>query len=170
MNFNGKYGYCDRGGITVIPAQFDSASIFSEGLAAVRVNGKDGLSMPTARWSSLQLSIKRSIFLNGRAAVQKGKQVGLHRSGRQAGHRCRLPVHLCLYRRAGGGICGKGQEGAKAGYIDEKGKFVIKPQFDDAAQFSEGLAAVKVGSKYGYIDKTGKMVIPAQFYRGRHVS
>jgi len=31
VNFNGKYGYCDKGGIMVIPAQFDSASIFSDG-------------------------------------------------------------------------------------------------------------------------------------------
>ncbi|MFZ2949384.1 MAG: WG repeat-containing protein, partial [Desulfuromonadaceae bacterium] len=42
VKFNGKYGYCDRGGTTVIPPQFDSASLFSEGLAAVHVNGKNG--------------------------------------------------------------------------------------------------------------------------------
>ena len=27
VKFNGKYGYCDRGGTTVIPPQFDSASM-----------------------------------------------------------------------------------------------------------------------------------------------
>ncbi|MDR3581344.1 MAG: WG repeat-containing protein [Oryzomonas sp.] len=48
---------------------------------------------------------------------------------------------------------------AKAGFIDDKGKFIIKPQFDDASQFSEGFAAVNVGKNRGYIDKNGIMVI-----------
>ena len=32
-------------------------------------------------------------------------------------------------------------------------EYVIKPQFDDAWSFSEGLAPVKIGDKYGYISK-----------------
>lgn len=51
----------------------------------------------------------------------------------------------------------------KWGYIDETGKFVIKPQFEKAERFSEGFAAVKVGDKFGYIDKTGKFIINPQF-------
>lgn len=35
----------------------------------------------------------------------------------------------------------------------------IKPQYDDAKGFSEGLAAVKLGDKWGYIDETGQVVI-----------
>src|SRR5580704_212376 len=42
---------------------------------------------------------------------------------------------------------------------DQTVRFVIKPQFDEADSFSEGLAAVRVGAKYGYIDKQGKIVI-----------
>jgi hypothetical protein len=57
----------------------------------------------------------------------------------------------------------------KLGFIDETGKEVIAPQFDDLKnlepfpQFSEGLAAVAVNSNWGYIDRTGKFVIPPQF-------
>src|SRR5579862_394911 len=47
----------------------------------------------------------------------------------------------------------------KWGYIDEKGKIVIEPTFESAANFTEGLAAVKANGKYGYIDRTGKFVI-----------
>ncbi|HIK33557.1 MAG TPA: WG repeat-containing protein [Oscillatoriales cyanobacterium M4454_W2019_049] len=49
------------------------------------------------------------------------------------------------------------------GYIDPTGHLAIAHQFDDAKEFSEGLAAVKQGSKWGYIDRTGKLVIPYQF-------
>ena len=55
--------------------------------------------------------------------------------------------------------------GFKWGYLDEKGKFAVEPQFSDARPFSEGLAAVRGAytSKYGYIDHAGKFVISPQF-------
>jgi len=40
---------------------------------------------------------------------------------------------------------------------------VIPPQFDDAHQFYEGLASVKINGKWGLIDKTGKTIISPQF-------
>ncbi|MDR3219473.1 MAG: WG repeat-containing protein [Dysgonamonadaceae bacterium] len=56
---------------------------------------------------------------------------------------------------------------AKYGYADEKGNIVIKPQFDKAQNFSEGLAAVcfkeNYIEKWGFIDLTGKLVIPATY-------
>ena len=70
----------------------------------------------------------------------------------------------------------------KWGFVDQTGKLVIEAKFEDAGDFSEGLAPVKVSSaettwcppdpsgsrsgftmKWGYIDKTGELVIPAQF-------
>jgi len=38
-----------------------------------------------------------------------------------------------------------------------------KPQFDDARNFSEGLASVEIGDKWGFINKAGVMVIKPQF-------
>ncbi len=51
----------------------------------------------------------------------------------------------------------------KWGYVDKTGKIIIEPKFDDADEFSEGLANVTIGKKYGYIDKSGKIVITPQF-------
>jgi hypothetical protein len=55
----------------------------------------------------------------------------------------------------------------KYGYADAKGIIVIKPLYDKALSFSEGLAAVMTKDgyteKWGFIDLTGKMVIPATY-------
>ena len=51
----------------------------------------------------------------------------------------------------------------KYGFLDISGKPVIAATYDDASDFSNGLAVVKVGTEYGYIDKTNKVAIEPQF-------
>lgn len=55
------------------------------------------------------------------------------------------------------------QVSEKWGYIDKNGKMVIKPEYDKAERFSEGLAAVAINGKWGYIDKLGKFVLEPRF-------
>jgi hypothetical protein len=49
--------------------------------------------------------------------------------------------------------------GGNFGYVDQQGAPVIYPQFAEARNFSEGLAAVRVVEKWGYINATGEHVI-----------
>lgn len=61
----------------------------------------------------------------------------------------------------------------KRGYIDANGRIVIKPQFDGASPFSEGLAVVATsenGYAEGYIDLTGKEIIKPQFDKATEFS
>jgi hypothetical protein len=56
----------------------------------------------------------------------------------------------------------------KRGYIDQNGKIVIRPQFEGASDFSEGLAVISTSkngykNKKGYIDESGSIVIPPEF-------
>ncbi len=51
----------------------------------------------------------------------------------------------------------------KYGYINAKGKIIADAIYDRAGDFSDGLAAVRVGEKWGYINKKGKMVIKPKF-------
>jgi len=53
--------------------------------------------------------------------------------------------------------------GGRSGYIDSTGKTIILLCFDEAGQFSEGLAVVQIRGRYGYIDTTGTVVIEPQF-------
>ena len=43
------------------------------------------------------------------------------------------------------------------------GNWVIKPQFEDAKSFSEGVAGVMINGLYGYIDKNGEFFRKPQF-------
>lgn len=52
----------------------------------------------------------------------------------------------------------------KWAYIDEADSFVIKPFLcQEAMEFYDGVAAVKVDDKWGFIDKSGKFIIPPKY-------
>jgi hypothetical protein len=51
------------------------------------------------------------------------------------------------------------------GFVNTDGEEVIPAKYEDANNFSEGLAAVKVDGLWGFIDTTGEMVIEPQFER-----
>jgi hypothetical protein len=55
------------------------------------------------------------------------------------------------------------QQGDKVGFVDEHGQFKIKPAFDDALPFFEGMAAVKIKEKWGFVNTDGRLVIDARF-------
>lgn len=59
------------------------------------------------------------------------------------------PGHLFLIQKEG-----------KWGYIDQAGRIAIKPVFEQALDFSDGMAAVREGKNWGYIDSSGKIAVP----------
>ena len=56
-------------------------------------------------------------------------------------------------------------QGGSFGYIDNKGKYIINPQFKSSNDFAlNGLAAVEHSDgKWGFINKDGKYEINPQF-------
>ncbi|WP_353215904.1 WG repeat-containing protein [Salinisphaera hydrothermalis] len=63
------------------------------------------------------------------------------------------------------------------GFLDPRGHYVVKPQYDEAGNFHDGRAAVarqevhdKVVEKWGYVDRNGKTVIDLQYARAHAFS
>nr|WP_315103469.1 WG repeat-containing protein [uncultured Catonella sp.] len=51
----------------------------------------------------------------------------------------------------------------KYGYIDEAGKEIVEPKYDDVDEFKEGIARVKKDGKYSIIDKKGEIVFSLKY-------
>jgi WG containing repeat len=150
------------------------AHSFSEGFAWIQANGTYCLIDKTPKiFLSPPLVIAEDVrdFREGMTAVKltDGPWVYIGR----AGETMFLPPYAVL-----GPFEGFFSEGMavlrrtmdeKYGFIDKaydafkNDKFVIEPQFEDAYNFCEGLAPVKINGKWGYIDKTGKFAIKPQF-------
>jgi hypothetical protein len=74
-----------------------------------------------------------------------------------------LSLFLCISTSANAQKLYRDKPFDKYGFTNVFGKFVIKPQFDYALPFSEGLAGVKLNNKYGYINKSGQFICEPQF-------
>lgn len=160
---NGKYGYIDKTGRLAVPAQFDDARAFAEGLAPVQSQQKWGYIDQNGRLAIPQQYDTASPFSQGLALVGVGPKLGyIGRDGRF--------VVNPQYDQAGafGDGLAPVQVAGRWGYINKDGKFPIDLQFDDAGAFSEGLAPVRFSTVYGYIDRKGKLAInPAYLSAGR---
>jgi HEAT repeat protein len=128
-----KGGYIDKTGKYVIPPQFDGVWNFSEGLARVRVAGQTMSEVP-----------EQMKFIN-----KQGKIVFTVTNGEWADEFSEGLANVSIRKGVGEEIWG---------YIDHTGQFVIKPQFQQAKPFYNGLAQVVVDNKLAYIDKTGRFV------------
>ncbi len=75
-------------------------------------------------------------------------------------------IFLCLLlaaSAAGQELKPKQDTSGKWGYVDAQGNTVIPYQYDDAGNFRENVAWVKLNFEYGYINQQGKMVIPCRY-------
>lgn len=158
------YGFVDTNGRTIVKAQYNEVKPFSEGLAAVRKGSLWGFIDKKGK-VVVKPQYERVIegFSGGLAAVRKagGKWTYIDKTGKTRITAAYDEVHefkngmAVVWKRSGATYLG--------GFIDLKGKEVVKPQYAMVNVFSEGLAPVMKNGKWGYIDKKGKSVIKPQF-------
>jgi hypothetical protein len=186
----GKWGYKDASGVYRIQPQFDAAMRFSEGLAAVALHKKVGYIDTIGTMVISPQFVDGEAFHEGLALVYTTWGVNIFGTEgwdlfRRAGYIDRAGKIVIQPRLAENardfsegvaafqpGLASPGN--AKWGYLDKAGEWAIKPRFEIASDFSEGLAAVKVSVgketgqeeptyKWGYIDHSGNFAIAPQF-------
>jgi hypothetical protein len=186
------YGFINSSGMCVIPPAFEKTRSFSEGLCAVRVNKKWGFINKRGEMVIKPKFSKVMDFSEGLAAVREGAVWGyLDRAGNylvkpskwlaagsfknglaivvdgtRQGIIYRSGEYICrdldsVGPLANGFYCIK--KGGLYGFIRQDGRAFIEPKYEDASDFSEGLAAVAQSKKWGYIDTSFKTVIAPRF-------
>ncbi|MDY7013649.1 MAG: WG repeat-containing protein [Cyanobacteriota bacterium] len=167
---NGKIGYIDARGQTVIPPQFDAARTFTEERAAVAIGSGE-----TAEWGYIDLQgnfvvapqfAEVADFSEGLAATSlDGQTFGfIDLAGQEA-----IAPQFDAVLPFSEDLAAVYRDG-EWGYIDQTGTVVIPFQFTAAASFRDGLARVEEGGKFGFIDRAGMQAIAPQFSAARDFS
>ena len=171
-----KWGYITTTGDIAIAPTFDGASSFHDGLAAVKVDWARGYIDHSGNFVIKPIFEAAEDFHDGLAIVKiDGELHCIDKYGNnhdddieshmpeqafESGYNPQYELHDGLVRFV---------ENQKFGYKDKEGNVIIKPQYFEAADFSEGLACVKKGKtgSWGYIDTSGKTVITPDFKQAK---
>jgi hypothetical protein len=154
-----KAGFIDLAGRMVIDPDFEDAREFREGIATVKSNGKWGgidltgnLVVPCRSSAPLRFSEGRTTFLEGglRGVLAADGTVVVRPRYRTISDFS----DSAAYVRDANDLYG---------YIDLNGSEKVPPFFENASQFSGGLAPVKLGGKWGYIDIEARFAIEPTF-------
>jgi len=161
-----RLGYIDETGLVVIPARFESADHFSEGLAPVRGEYTDGYQY---------INAKAGRRIRYGYIDRAGKPVIAHAFfSAQSFHQGLAFVIEPQFVNAeafSDGLALVQDVVGRRGYTDKSGQWAVPPSFLEEAQpFAEGLALVKLNGRYGFVDKTGRFAIPPRCFRAESSS
>lgn len=138
----GKRGYINtQTGRIIIPAQYDRAWNFSEGLAAVVKEGEVS-------------------FINEQGEQAFPKTFPLHYDDSQANY-------AFMFHR---GLCAMITPDHKWGMINARGEWVVKPIYSRIDKPRFGYRIVSNGHHYGLLRSTGETVLPTEYDIIRHSS
>lgn len=152
----GKWGYEDRDGNIVIPAEYDEAGDFIKGLAIVKKDGKWGVITPTGKEIYKCLYDTIAPFSDNNIALAAIDQSWYYLNAN--GKVQSLPSDLTFYSYHNGlAKVKKVTRGhAHYGYVDTKGYFVIDPIFEQASDFFGENAFVTLNGKHYSINNKGR--------------
>lgn len=153
-----KCGLMDSTGATVLEAKYeqlgrssDEIVAFAEGNRWGLIDIKGSVIHPPAFTKVLEME-------DGPVIVRQGILHGVLRRDGSVSCECRFAE---LGAFSGGLAPAQVDWGAKYGFVDCEGHFVIEARFESAEPFSEGRAAVRDSEdRYGFIDSDGATRVP----------
>ena len=173
QSINGGFGFIDETGSWAIDPEYEKASAFSEGLAAVKKNGLWGYIDKSGRFIIDPQYAYAMPFSDEMAPVyiQSGDIMEEWFIDKSGNKQFRLTLREGdWYDDFHEGLL-KAYKGGKYGYFNKHGETVIPFQFDYATSFDHGLAVVgnkgNIASgwddKYGVIDTNGKAIVSLKY-------
>lgn len=160
---NQKEGFIDGTGKIIVPAEYSTVGMFSEGLAAVKKNGKCGF-INTLGEVVIPLSYDIVFwpFCEGMAKVRVNSENWCGFIDKKGDRALTLNWYdgFWHYFSEGRLIVRKNES---QGVISKlSGKEIVAPgKYEDISPFSEGMARVATfDRRYGFIDRFGKEIVP----------
>jgi hypothetical protein len=156
-----KAGYLDKTGKEAIPAQFESANSFSQGLAAVKMNGKWGFIDKTGAFilKPIYDNIVVSFLKINNQAVALVEIDGVYKYINKSGTEVTEPQ----IEIAANELRPFSDNKFTWGYKDVNEKIIVPAIYDCARSFSGGYGVIGNKEKYGLINALGKIVMPITF-------
>ncbi|WP_371363230.1 hypothetical protein SRRS_41730 [Sporomusa rhizae] len=128
VSLGGKVGFIDKAGTVVIPTQYQSASDFKEGLAAIESKDDYGY-INKAGKKVVDPKYEMALpFKNGVAAVSMKDQFGYNRYGLINNQGYEVVPYQFNYEPVWEGDLIKVRTSKKTGYMDAKGRWIVKPE------------------------------------------
>lgn len=157
-----KWGYIDTTGKVIIEPQFDFADAFSDGIAAVELNGKTGYINKSGQ-KVIEAQYEEGTSFDGNYAIAKqGEKYGI--IGRLGNVVLPFdyddisainelvvngkPIYVATYTK-----------GPAQGFIDITNTVQFAEQYDAVGDFYQNLATIKKGDRYGYLAPDGRVAI-----------
>jgi len=177
-----KWTVINSKGTIITDLKFDYPSLFNDGIAIVRVNGKYGAIDTTGKYIIEPKFYNLFNFKDGIAVASINDKYGfINKKGKFIINPvfedaaqfneglARVTLEVTYESKFANTedevmIPDYVENRPKSGFIDKTGKIIIEPKYDMAIDFHEGLAAVSIYGAWGYINKKGEVVIEPRYY------
>ena len=153
-----KWGYSDTLGKSVIAYKWDTASVFSENLAVVGMNGRYGyIDRKGTEVIPLKYDVAKDFSDNLALVKVDGKCGFINNTGEEL-----IPLKYDNDITFVNGLALVTVDG-KYGFINKSGEEIIPLKYDNATTFTDGLAEVEIDGKIGVIDTADNIVVAFQY-------
>jgi hypothetical protein len=159
MRIGDRFGYVDRMLQPITDRKFEAAFLFSEGAAAVKLDGRFGYIKPDGTWLIEPRFEEAEPFFGGLAIVKSGGRFGYVKPDGT----WQIEPRFEVARRFRDGFAIVRVDG-RNGLIGPTGGWLVEPRWRQLGiALDSGLVAARTDEKWGFIDAGGAQVIGEQY-------